>query len=408
MQQVEQFLAGERDYSLIKGDTGPLVYPALHVYIYSGLHAITQSGTNIVLAQVWFATLYVFNLGIAMLCYYAAGAPPYVYPMLVLSKRLHSIYVLRCFNDGFAMTGFFLAVYFYQRKYWTAGTLAFAAGLGVKMSLLLALPAVGTILLQAIGPASAFTQLVMIGQVQVCRLPHAYIASLHIDLIADMLQFVLAFPFARSIELGKIYLSRAFDLSRVFKYQWSVNWRFVSEETFLSREFAIGLLVAHVVLLMLFVFTRWLQPLRYAKVTLADYLATGVSTPTQVQIRAAVTPDFVLTTMTTAMALGMLFARSLHYQFFAWIAWATPFLLYKSKLHPILQLFLWSGQELAWNQYPPNELASKIIVGVLAITVLYAWIGTDDAIDPKEVFRKVKEHSIEEERKAREASKKTS
>lgn len=28
MQQVAQYRSGERDYTLIKGDTGPLVYPA--------------------------------------------------------------------------------------------------------------------------------------------------------------------------------------------------------------------------------------------------------------------------------------------------------------------------------------------------------------------------------------------
>ena len=28
MQQIAQYRSGERDYTLIKGDTGPLVYPA--------------------------------------------------------------------------------------------------------------------------------------------------------------------------------------------------------------------------------------------------------------------------------------------------------------------------------------------------------------------------------------------
>ena len=69
MQQVQQVVDGERDYTVIKGDTGPLVYPAMHVYIYRGLYEITQQGTNILLAQVYFSILYIFNLGLAMLCY---------------------------------------------------------------------------------------------------------------------------------------------------------------------------------------------------------------------------------------------------------------------------------------------------------------------------------------------------
>lgn len=72
MQQVEHYIAGEEDYLKIKGDTGPLVYPALHVYIYRGLHAITNGGTNIVLAQVYFTIIYLINLGLAMACYSAA------------------------------------------------------------------------------------------------------------------------------------------------------------------------------------------------------------------------------------------------------------------------------------------------------------------------------------------------
>ena len=76
MQQIQQYINGERDYAMIKGDTGPLVYPAMHVYIYRGLYEITQSGRNILLAQVCFSTLYIINLSLAMLCYIEAEVCP--------------------------------------------------------------------------------------------------------------------------------------------------------------------------------------------------------------------------------------------------------------------------------------------------------------------------------------------
>lgn len=69
MQQIEVYLAGERDYSKIYGDTGPLVYPAMHVYIYRWLHEFTQGGSSILTAQVFFVFLYIFNLGLVMACY---------------------------------------------------------------------------------------------------------------------------------------------------------------------------------------------------------------------------------------------------------------------------------------------------------------------------------------------------
>lgn len=47
MQEVEGYLNGERNYSNLKGDTGPLVYPAGFVYIFSFLRFLTDDGTNI-------------------------------------------------------------------------------------------------------------------------------------------------------------------------------------------------------------------------------------------------------------------------------------------------------------------------------------------------------------------------
>lgn len=69
MEQVAQYLAGERDYTRIKGGTGPLVYPGAHVYIYRGLYSLTDEGRDIRLAQIIFAGLYVAVLTIVMACY---------------------------------------------------------------------------------------------------------------------------------------------------------------------------------------------------------------------------------------------------------------------------------------------------------------------------------------------------
>ncbi len=69
MQQVSQYLDGERDYTLIKGGTGPLVYPAGHVFIYSILFKLTEGGKNILVAQAIFAWLYLAILTLVMACY---------------------------------------------------------------------------------------------------------------------------------------------------------------------------------------------------------------------------------------------------------------------------------------------------------------------------------------------------
>jgi alpha-1,3-mannosyltransferase len=168
MQQVAQYVNGEQDYVKLHGDTGPLVYPGGHVYIYRLLYAITDEGRDIRIGQYIFAALYLTTLLLVMQCYRSAKVPPYIFPLLILSKRLHSIFLLRLFNDCFAIFFLFLTIYCYQRRHWTIGSLAYSIGLGVKMSLLLALPAVGVVLWQGMGRNRALRQAMLITQLQVC------------------------------------------------------------------------------------------------------------------------------------------------------------------------------------------------------------------------------------------------
>lgn len=94
-------------------------------------------------------------------------APPYLFPLLILSKRLHSIFLLRLFNDCFAILALFTAIYFYQQRIWTVGSVAYSFGVGIKMSILLAAPAVGLVLLQALPFKRAMNAAFLMAQVQV-------------------------------------------------------------------------------------------------------------------------------------------------------------------------------------------------------------------------------------------------
>lgn len=68
-------------------------------------------------------------------------------------------------------------------------------------------------------------------------------------------QLLLALPFL--LHNWRSYLHYAFDLSRVFFYKWTVNWRFVDEGIFLSPSWARGLLIGHVSTLIVFGMLRW-------------------------------------------------------------------------------------------------------------------------------------------------------
>jgi alpha-1,3-mannosyltransferase len=167
MQQVRLYVKGERDYSLIKGDTGPLVYPAAHLYIYTALYCLTDEGTDILLAQRLFLVLYLVTLTFVLGCYRRNAAPPWLLIPLVLSKRLHSIFLLRLFNDTWAALGLWVSVYSFQRRKWLLGALAWCLGLGVKMTLLLAAPAVAAVLLQGAGLSNGVLIGMLLPQLQV-------------------------------------------------------------------------------------------------------------------------------------------------------------------------------------------------------------------------------------------------
>lgn len=287
--------------------------------------------------------------------------------MLILSKRLHSIFVLRCFNDCFAVLFLWVAIYCFQRRAWTAGALAYTLGLGVKMSLLLVLPAVGIVLLLGAGFATSLRLAAMMGLVQV----------------------LIAVPFLAHNPGG--YLGRAFELSRQFFFKWTVNWRFVGEEVFLSKRFSVVLLGLHAAILALFVTTRWLKPGLKPLGQLVVRLLSGRSPFTQQEQRAIsrdVTPRFIMTAVLSANVIGLLFARSLHYQFYAYLAWSTPFLLWRSGLHPVLQYVLWAIQEWAWNVYPSTSVSSGVVVGVLAATVGLVYFGAREAWEPRRAAAK--------------------
>lgn len=108
-----------------------------------------------------------------------------------------------------------------------------SAALSVKMSILLYLPGLVVILFKRRGLLSTLRHLMTIAAVQT-MLANSFLA---VD--------------------RQAYLKCAFNLQRVFLYKWTVNWRMIGNEFFLSRQWAVGLLAGHVLVLVLFGLFRW-------------------------------------------------------------------------------------------------------------------------------------------------------
>lgn len=361
MIQVAKFLSGERDYKNLDGPTGPCVYPALHLYIHAALYKITNNGLDIRLAQVIYAGLYGATLTIVLACYRRVNAPPWLLVPLVLSKRMHSIFLLRLFNDCWATFFFWVSVYGATKKNWTMMTFSWVLALNVKMTMLLPFPALLLILVQDAG-----VELTVI-----------------LLLLGGFFTIVLAVPFMFSPENFFIYLGQAFDLGRQFLYKWTVNWRFVDEETFLSKSFAYTLLAVHASLLMVSAHYKWVRPSSKGIIHFAEmHLLDSFSGFENVQIMSRLTPQFVMDAMLGSIALGMMCARSLHYQFFAYICWATPYLLWRSGSSPLVVLGGWALQEVAWLTYPSTSWSSFTCVALLALQTASSWIALPSEYPP--------------------------
>jgi len=74
--------------------------------------------------------------------------------------------------------------------------------------------------------------------------------------ICASVQLILGAPFLLTYPVS--YLRKAFELDRVFFYKWTVNWKFLPEDVFVSKPLSILLLLLHLGCLACFAI-KWLS-----------------------------------------------------------------------------------------------------------------------------------------------------
>ncbi|KAF9264774.1 glycosyltransferase family 58 protein [Marasmius fiardii PR-910] len=363
MTHVQVYDKGQSDYSKITGPTGPLVYPAGHLWIHLALERITGGGSMIPLAQKIYTTLYLVSSALSCGIYgKSAGVPNWALLLLPLSKRLHSIYILRLFNDCWSVVAMQCAILAFQNAWDDLGVLLYAAALSIKMSILLYLPGVVVILVKRNGLLYTIRKLATITGIQV----------------------MLAFPFIQ--ENWQSYLQSAFDLSRVFLYKWTVNWRMVPETVFLHPGWAKALLVGHAIVLLCFGAFCWCDPDGGPTVTIRRALRR----PKMPAGIAPITADFVTVVLFTCNLIGLLFARSLHYQFYSWYAQQIPFLLFRTRYPLALKIALLAAIESSWNVFPSTTQSSSILLGAHILLLVGIWYGFPCGISSPQTSRRSK------------------
>ncbi|KAK9013558.1 hypothetical protein V6N11_041562 [Hibiscus sabdariffa] len=364
MSQVSGFLGGERDYKNLKGDTGPLVYPAGFLYVYSAIQYVT--GGQVFPAQILFGILYIINLGIVLLIYVKTDVLPWwALSLLCLSKRVHSIFVLRLFNDCFAMTFLHAAMASILYGWWHFGLIIFSAAVSIKMNVLLFAPSLFILMLKAMNISGVISALAGAALVQV-------------------LQIVLGLPFLVSYPVE--YISRAFNLGRIFIHFWSVNFKFVSEPIFVSKEFAISLLIAHLVLLLVFAHYKWckheggLFKFLYSRIRCC---LSSSSSPWPKPLKK----EHIVATMFAGNFIGIICARSLHYQFYSWYFYSLPYLLWITPFPTLLRVLIFVGVELCWNVFPSNLYSSLLLLCLHLLILFGLWYSTpENPYASREIF----------------------
>jgi alpha-1,3-mannosyltransferase len=340
MQEVEGFLGGERDYRKLKGDTGPLVYPAGFVYLYAFLRWVTDGGQNIFRAQLIFAAFYVTTTATVFKIYSLVKAPTRVFVVLVLSKRIHSIFMLRMFNDAVAIELLYVSVLLFVANRWGMGCLVYSLAVSVKMNIFLFAPGLLFVLLSR----------------------HGLLTTMRLLCICAAVQVLLGAPFL--LHDWESYMAKAFELSRVFTYKWTVNFKFLSEETFQSPQLGVGLLVATLVSWVIMWRLRWSK-------------------------RDLNHPAPLVATLFESNMIGIIFSRTMHYQFYVWFFHQLPFLLaFSCKALPgLLKLPLLIAVEVAFNVYPSTWWSSLLLMTAMAAVLFGLLVSSDD--EPRKKNRKL-------------------
>jgi alpha-1,3-mannosyltransferase len=339
MQEVEGVLNGTFDYTHLKGDTGPLVYPAGFVYIYTVLYYVTNHGQNIRLAQYIFAVLYIALLCLVFRIYIKSKkVPPYVLVLTCCSSyRIHSIFVLRLFNDPVAMVLFYASVNLFLDSKWSLASLFYSMAVSVKMNILLFSPAILLTYLICLGLKGTLTQLTICASVQILL----------------GIPFILTNPIA--------YIRGAFNLGRVFLYEWTVNWRFLPEDIFTNSYFHVGLLVLHITLLLFFYSSALTYLQSYATLIGIKKKVKKQLSDHKEKVNMDTASQLFLLPLFIANLIGIACSRSLHYQFYVWYFHSLPYLLWSTRFTSIGRLCILGIIEMCWNTFPSTCLSSMTL-----------------------------------------------
>ena len=359
LDQTATILGGTLDYARVHGRTGPLVYPAGHVWLFAAIDVLSGHGAHRLLVQLVFLGMQV--AAVALLGRTVAHADPAATPWCLLwltTLRARNVFVNGLFNDAPQVLLVYAALYLLlvaERP--TAALAAYSLAVSVKMSALLYAPAFLLVYWHRFGLAR----------------------SIVLGLPAAAIQLALAAPFLATYP--RAYLERSFEFGRQFHHFLSHNWKFLPEPVFHDRRFHAALLVVHIAALLLYYRRRgWLRR-RHDPTTVTAVAGAGQgATATAAGPRAASASTPVVWTAAEQLdafavtnLIGVVCSRSLHYSFFVWYIHLLPWVYRRARLPWWAAGIFAAVIEVVWNQWQSYKSHDWYHSGPVAeVTVVFA------------------------------------
>jgi alpha-1,3-mannosyltransferase len=403
MEQAYQvYQLKEYNYSKLMGDTGPLVYPAGHVWIHTACLQLSQWNVshwtsvkdqkvdlefpekyldrNIYKLDVIKQLQWCFAIVWMMICYFALSLVqtvslhqlnmhgnkrkiksisdnlsiseciPFMFTLILMSihRRSRNVVITGFFNDSWAMLFGYLSLYLstlleehdFSSVKWYSFLLSLSIGISIKMNILLLAPGVAMIMVSSLLSKKLTVRNALVWFYHV-------ITSVSFMIVV---QVVIALPFLMHDSTS--YLSRAFQFDRKFTQVWSINWFWIDTSVFSSTIFAKSLLALHLPCLALYFY----------------FQAKDCSTKSPIKS---------MEMLIASNVIGILFSRSLHYQFHLWYWHMIPivFLIRRdtgdfmsSITMYIIDLVFILLFERSWGVQPPTFDSS------LSVTLHHAYL----------------------------------
>ena len=142
---------------------------------------------------------------------------------------------------------------------------------------------------------------------------------------------------------------------------------------FLSKQFAVLLLLCHLLLLWVFADRSWFVEeggvwnavrgfFLHINGKDANGRGAGGKAPGPKAQRTGLTNERIVSIVFASNFVGILCARSLHYQFYSWYFHTIPFMLVSSGVSPMFMIPLFATVEWCWNAFPSTVFSSGLLL----------------------------------------------